>query len=94
MNFAKADSPFAAAMDVISLNYQGEGIRDTPEYASFNGIKTPPQYQAFRNKFPDRTIISTESAAALSSRGVHLFPVASGISNPTRDPPAVLDCTE
>ncbi len=85
MNFAKPDSAFAAAVDVISLNYQGEGIRNTPEFASFNGIKTPPLYGAFHEKFPDRMIVSSESAAALSSRGVYLFPVASGVSNPTRD---------
>lgn len=85
MNFAKPDSAFAATMDVISLNYQGEGIRNTPEFASFNGIKTPPLYGAFREKFPDRMIVSSESAAALSSRGVYLFPVASASSNPTRD---------
>jgi beta-galactosidase len=85
MNFAKPDSAFAAEMDVISLNYQGEGIRNTPEFASFSGIKTPPLYGAFHEKFPDRMIFSSESAAALSSRGVYLFPVASAISNPTRD---------
>jgi beta-galactosidase len=85
MNFAKPDSAFAAAVDVISLNYQGEGIRNTPEFASFSGIKTPPLYGAFHERFPDRMIFSSESAAALSSRGVYLFPVASAISNPTRD---------
>lgn len=85
MNFAKPDSAFAAVVDVISLNYQGEGIRNTPEFASFTGIKTPPLYGAFREKFPDRMIVSSESAAALSSRGVYLFPVAGGASNPTRD---------
>jgi beta-galactosidase len=85
MNFAKPDSPFAGAADFISLNYQGEGIRDTPEFANFRGNKGPPLYSAFHEKFPDRMIVSTESAAALSSRGVYLFPVASGISNPTRD---------
>jgi beta-galactosidase len=85
MNFAKPDSAFAATVDVISLNYQGEGIRNTPEFASFNGIKTPPLYGPFREKFPDRMIVSSESAAALSSRGVYLFPVSSAISNPTRD---------
>jgi beta-galactosidase len=85
MNSAKPNSPFAAAADVISLNYQGEGIRDTPEFASFNGIKTPPQYGVFHQQFPSRMIVSSESAAAFSSRGVYLFPVASGISNPTRD---------
>jgi beta-galactosidase len=85
MNFAKADSPFAAEVDVITLNYQGEGIRDTPEFASFKGIKTPPQYPAFHEKFPQKLILSSESAAALSSRGVYLFPVTKGTSNPTRD---------
>lgn len=85
MNFAKPDSAFAATVDVISLNYQGEGIRNTPEFASFNGIKTPPLYGPFREKFPDRMIVSSESAAALSSRAVYLFPVSSAISNPTRD---------
>ena len=39
MNSAKPDMPFAAAVDVISLNYQGEGIRDIPGRVS--GI--PPQ---------------------------------------------------
>ena len=85
MNSAKPDSAFAAAVDVISLNYQGEGIRDTPEFANFRGNKGPPLYSAFHEKFPDRMIVSSESAAALSSRGVYLFPVASGISNPTRE---------
>ncbi len=85
MNRAKPDSAFAAAADVISLNYQGEGIRDTPEYADFQGIKTPPLYAAFHEKFPERMIVSSESAAALSSRGVYLFPVAPGASNPVRD---------
>ncbi len=85
MNWAKPDSPFAAAAGVIGLNYQGEGIRDTAEFAEFKGIKTPPLYVAFREKFPDRMIVSSESAAALSSRGVYLFPVAAGISNPVRD---------
>lgn len=85
MNFAKPDSAFAAAVDLIALNYQGEGIRDTPEFAKFNGIKTPPLYGNFREIFPDRMIVSSESAAAFSSRGVYLFPVAGAISNPTRD---------
>jgi beta-galactosidase len=85
MNAAKPDSLFSAAFDVISLNYQGEGIRNTPEFASFGGIKTSPQYDAFHAKFPEKLILSSESAAAYSSRGVYLFPVASGSSNPTRD---------
>jgi beta-galactosidase len=42
-------------------------------------------YGAFHEKFPGRMIVSSESAAALSSRGVYLFPVAGASSNPTRD---------
>ena len=85
MNYAKPESPFAAAVDVISLNYQGEGVRDTPEYNGFKGLKTVPQYEAFHVRFPGKLILSSESAAALSSRDNYLFPVASGVSNPTRD---------
>ena len=85
MNSAKADSPFAAAVDVISLNYQGEGIRDSPAFDQYKGIRTPPQYPAFHEKFPEKMILSSESAAALSSRGVYLFPVSKDISGPVRD---------
>ena len=73
MNYAKADMPMPGAVDVISLNYQGAGIR---------GIVG--QYPAFREKFPDKMILSSESASALSSRGEYLFPVAGAISGPVR----------
>jgi beta-galactosidase len=85
MNSAKPNSPFAAAVDVIALNYQGEGIRDSPAFAQFRGIRTPPQYPSFQEKFPSKTILSTEAAAAYSSRGVYLFPVTREISGPVRD---------
>jgi beta-galactosidase len=85
MNSAKPTSAFAAALDVISLNYQGEGIRDTAEFANYTGLKATPQYDAFRRKFPDRLMFSSESASALSSRDSYLFPVATAISNPIRD---------
>jgi beta-galactosidase len=85
MNFAKPDMPFPQAMDVISLNYQGEGIRDAPEYAHLQGIRTSPLYPAFREAFPDKVILSSENAAALSSRGEYLFPVTPGISAPVSD---------
>lgn len=73
MNYAKADMPMPGAVDVISLNYQGAGIR---------GIVG--QYPAFRERFPDKMILSSESASALSSRGEYLFPVAGAISGPVR----------
>jgi beta-galactosidase len=85
MNSAKPNSPFAAAVDVITPNYQGEGIRDSPAFANFQGNRTPPQYPAFREKFPGKAILSSESAAAYSSRGTYLFPVEAGISAPVRE---------
>ncbi len=85
MNWAKPDMPFAAAFDVINLNYQGEGIRQEPEFEGTDRIRTPPQYPAFRAAFPDKAIVSSETAATLSSRGVYLFPVSKEISAPVRD---------
>ena len=85
MNFAKPDMPFPAAMDLISLNYQGEGIRNAPAYAGLNGINTPPLYDAFHAKFPDKVILSSENAAALSTRGTYLFPVTDEVSAPVKD---------
>jgi len=85
MNWAKPDMPLPAVVDVISLNYQGEGIRDTPAYSGLRGIRTGPLYGAFHGAFPDKVIISSETAAALSTRGQYLFPVFDGISAPVRD---------
>ncbi|MFP5391824.1 MAG: beta-galactosidase GalB [Gammaproteobacteria bacterium] len=73
MNFAKADMPLPGTLDVISLNYQGAGIRSLPG-----------QFPAFRQKFPDKAILSTESASALSSRGEYQFPVPGVISAAVR----------
>jgi beta-galactosidase len=85
MNFAKPDTPMPATMDVISLNYQGEGIRNAPAYSHLRGITTPPLYPAFRDAFPGKVIISSENAAALSTRGEYLFPVTPEDSAPVTD---------
>lgn len=82
MNYAKPHMPFPTSMDVISLNYQGEGIRNAPEYAHLKGINTAPLYPDFHEKYPEKAIISSETAAAFSSRGTYLFPVTKGISSP------------
>ncbi|KAI0841477.1 glycoside hydrolase family 2 protein [Hypoxylon sp. FL0890] len=82
MNTAKPDMPFPQALDIISLNYQGEGIRDSGSYAGLPGTKTPPVYPDFHNKFPGKMIWSSESAAALSTRGTYLFPVTNEYSAP------------
>lgn len=85
MNWAKPDMPFAAAFDVVNLNYQGEGIRQDPEFEGTERIRTPPQYPGFHRAFPDKTILSSETASTLSSRGVYLFPASDKVSAPVRD---------
>jgi beta-galactosidase len=82
MNFAKPHMEMPEVMDIISLNYQGEGIRDAEAYAHLQGIRTSPQYPAFHETFPDKVIVSSETASALSTRGTYLFPVFEGISAP------------
>ena len=67
MNSANAKSPFPTPIDAVGLNYQGTGV--------YGG---PPQYPVFHDGFPDKFIVGTETAAALSSRGVYTFPVAPG----------------
>jgi beta-galactosidase len=85
MNWAKPDMPMPAVLDVIGLNYQGEGIRQEPEFEGTDRIRTPPQYPAYHARFPDKVIISTETASAFSSRGVYLFPVSKELTAPVRD---------
>jgi beta-galactosidase len=85
MNFAKPHMALPPVMDTISLNYQGEGIRNAPEYQHLQGIRTDPLYPAFHEAFPDKMIMSSENAAAVSSRGEYLFPVTKGISAPVSD---------
>ncbi|NJC39451.1 beta-galactosidase [Xanthomonas arboricola] len=85
MNYASPEMPLPAALDVISLNYQGEGIRDAPEFAGTERIRKQPQYPAFHATFPHKAILSSETASALSSRGVYLFPVTPDTSAPVRD---------
>ncbi len=85
MNYAKPHMPFPAVMDVISLNYQGEGIRDAPPYAHLRGIRTLPLYPAFQKQFPDKLIVSSETASAFSTRGTYIFPVTEGVSAPVSD---------
>ncbi|MEO7768244.1 MAG: DUF4982 domain-containing protein, partial [Ferruginibacter sp.] len=85
MNYAKPNMPLPEQTDVISLNYQGEGIRNGGAYAGLKGISTPPLFPAFHSKFTGKVILSTENASALSSRGEYLFPVVEGNSAPIRD---------
>jgi beta-galactosidase len=85
MNYAKPNMTFPTVFDVLSLNYQGEGIRNAPAYSGLSGITTPPLYDGFKSAFPNKLIESSESASALSSRGTYLFPVVNDISAPVND---------
>lgn len=73
MNVGTPGSAYAAAFDVVGLNYQGVGVRTRA-----------PTFQKFHDAHPDKLIFSSESAAAYSSRGEYQFPVPGGVSNPVR----------
>jgi len=64
MNWAQPTNPLPATVNVIGLNYQGAGIRGAPG-----------KYPAFHETFPDKLILGSETASALSSRGEYVFPV-------------------
>lgn len=85
-NFAKPDMPFSKVVDFLNLNYQGEGIRDAPAYLHLvGGIRTSPLYPAFQKAFPEKMIVSSETASALSTRGSYIFPVTLENSAPVSD---------
>lgn len=84
-NYAKPDMPFSKVMDFMCLNYQGEGIRDAPAYSHLKGIRTSPLYPAFQKAFPNKMIVSSETASSLSTRGSYIFPVTDENSAPVSD---------
>ncbi|MDZ7935424.1 MAG: beta-galactosidase GalB [Emticicia sp.] len=85
-NYAKPEMPFTAEMDFLNLNYQGEGIRNGEAYAHLvGGIRTKPLYESFHQKFPNKVVLSTESASALSTRGSYFFPISKYNSAPVSD---------
>ena len=73
MNWSNAGDPLPETLDVVSLNYQGVGIRTLPS-----------DFPEYRARLPQKPIFSSESAAALSSRGEYQFPVFGGRSGPVR----------
>ncbi|KAI4656675.1 uncharacterized protein J4E78_006566 [Alternaria triticimaculans] len=70
MNNANATTGIAAVIDIVGLNYQGEGKGDS-------WVSTFP---SFKQEFPEKMIWSTESASALSTRGKYLFPITANKS--------------
>ncbi|KAJ0330936.1 hypothetical protein COL922a_012242 [Colletotrichum nupharicola] len=75
INFSSPNSSLAQTLGLISINYQGEGIRYGPAYEYLTGNKKTPQYDAFHEAFPHRVITSSEYASSLSLRGSFSFPV-------------------
>ncbi|KAH8719254.1 glycoside hydrolase superfamily [Phaeosphaeriaceae sp. PMI808] len=65
MNGAGPNSALADAIDIIGLNYQGEG----------SGGSWGSAFPNFHSKFPNKLVWSSESASTVSSRGVYIFPV-------------------
>ncbi|KAL4867522.1 hypothetical protein BDV12DRAFT_198088 [Aspergillus spectabilis] len=83
LHYASPDMPLAQLQDIISLNYQGEGIMYGPEYDNYTSIyKKTPQYSNNHQAFPDKLIVGSEVASSLSLRGSYVFPVTSFISAP------------
>ncbi|KAK4119262.1 glycoside hydrolase family 2 protein [Parathielavia appendiculata] len=70
MNVAGPGTALASALDIISLNYQGEG----------HGTSTNGSFAAFHAAYPDKVIWSSESASTVSTRGTYVFPVTSANS--------------
>ncbi|UPL03275.1 hypothetical protein LCI18_014209 [Fusarium solani-melongenae] len=76
LDAARPSAEICAVQDVISLNYQGEGLLNGPAYSYLmQGRSLPPQHPLFHKTYPDKLIWSSESAASLSTRGTYFFPV-------------------
>ncbi|PSR97258.1 glycoside hydrolase family 2 protein [Coniella lustricola] len=81
-NQALPNSTWSNVTQQFYLNYQGAGIRDTVAYSNLAGIITEPQYPVYHADYPDKLILSSESASALSSRGTFICPVTNYSSAP------------
>lgn len=66
LNQAGPGTGIADTLDLIGLNYQGEG----------RGTSTQGSFDAFHAAYPNKLIWSSESASALSTRGTYFFPVS------------------
>ncbi|KAK2611504.1 hypothetical protein N8I77_004838 [Diaporthe amygdali] len=84
-NYATPDLPWSEVVDLFYLNYQGAGIRDTEAYGNMSGIHTAPLYPVYHAKFPEKMILSSETASTLSTRGTYIFPVTAYNSAPIND---------
>ncbi|KAJ0116362.1 hypothetical protein J7T55_007342 [Diaporthe amygdali] len=72
---AQPGDTVADLMDVISLNYQGEG----------RGTSWASVFPGFHDTYPDKLIWTSESSAAVSTRGTYIFPVVGNKSQIVSD---------
>lgn len=70
LNSAGSTAPLVGVLDMIGLNYQGEG----------QGTSTSGSYPSFHSAQPNKMIWSSESSSAVSTRGTYIFPVTSANS--------------
>ncbi|CEL11910.1 hypothetical protein ASPCAL15004 [Aspergillus calidoustus] len=86
MDKAAPASELASTADMISLNYQGEGMRYGPAYTHLtSGTRKTPQYGPFHQAYPDKLILGSEVASSLSLRGSFVFPVTPYNSAPVNN---------
>lgn len=76
---------FPNALQVIGINYLGEGARYGEAYVNLTGYRTDPMYEPFHEKYPDKMVLGTEVAASASTRGTFTFPVTEYESCPIDD---------
>ncbi|KAK8118870.1 uncharacterized protein PG998_003496 [Apiospora kogelbergensis] len=70
MNNAGPNTEFANLLDVVSLNYQGEG----------HGNSWSSTFPGFHSAYPNKMIWTSESSSVLSTRGTYIYPVAANSS--------------
>lgn len=84
-NSATPNLPWSQVVEGFYLNYQGAGIRDTVPYSNLSGIRLPPMYPEYKGNFSNKMMLSSESAAAVDTRGTYFFPVTEYVSAPVND---------
>ncbi|KAF2445465.1 glycoside hydrolase family 2 protein [Karstenula rhodostoma CBS 690.94] len=67
LNNAGPGTALVNALEIIGLNYQGEG----------KGTSWNSTYPSFHNRYPNKMIWGTETASTVSTRGTYIFPVTS-----------------
>lgn len=65
LNNGQPGDALADLLDVISLNYQGEG----------RGNSWTSTFPAFHETYPEKLLWTSESASTVSTRGTYFFPV-------------------